>query len=136
MTGEVSGGRDPAGQKRGWVSAPLAEQMWLSSGLEPLDLMVCLVLQEHLFFQGRSSPKRTHGDGHGDDQEACPSLDRGSKPSTQWALNPVGTRLRESTSREGRTQRLPYPPVRDLGGAFQGAESTKKGVRPILPACT
>lgn len=64
------------------------------------------------------------------DQEACWSCDHSGKPSTQWALIP-GTQFGESTPREKRTQRHPYPPVRDLEVPLRGVGSTEKGERPI-----
>lgn len=67
------------------------------------------------------------------DQEACPSLDHGRKPSTQWALNP-STQFGASTSREGRTQRHPYPPVRTVGRCPPGGWRHREG-RMIQPAC-
>lgn len=69
------------------------------------------------------------------DQEACWSCDHSGKPSTQWALIP-GTQFGESTSREKRTQRHPYPPVRDLGGAPQGGWEHREGREAHLPVCT
>lgn len=108
------------------VPAPRARQLWLSSGPDLLALMVC---QNMSSSKAGAAPSERMAMAPATDQEACLSLDHGSKPSTQWV------HLGHPPLGRGEPKGPP-PPIRNMGRRPPGAGGMGKGGWPIPPACT